>query len=71
MAEFDVDEFLRRFRERADAIKERGLPPVAGPERQALIEQAERDYTDFALIADADWAFEEGSLVLKIPLRKA
>ncbi|NOY55053.1 MAG: hypothetical protein GXP34_03610 [Actinobacteria bacterium] len=70
MAEFDVDEFLRRFEERAKAVKERGLPPVAGPERKTLIEQAERDYMDFSLVAAADWSLEEGSLVLRIPLRR-
>lgn len=69
MAEFDVDEFLQRFADRAKAVEERGLPPVAGPERKALIEQAERDYTDFALIAAAQWALEGDALVLRIPLR--
>ncbi len=71
MAEFDVDEFLRRFRERAEAIRDRGLPPVAGEERRRLIEQAERDYADFMLIADSSWALEDDALVLRIPLRKA
>ncbi|NIA24165.1 MAG: hypothetical protein GWP04_01205 [Gammaproteobacteria bacterium] len=71
MAEFDVDEFLQRFKERAKTVKERGLPPVAGPERRALIEQAERDYTDFSLVAAASWSLEEGSLVLRIPLRRS
>ena len=68
MAEFDVDEFLQRFADRAAAVKERGLPPVAGPERKALIEQAERDYTDFALVSAAAWSLEGDSLVLRIPL---
>jgi hypothetical protein len=68
MAAFDVDEFISRFDERARAVKARGLPPVAGPDRAALIAQAERDYTDFSLIAAAQWSIEEGSLVLRIPL---
>jgi hypothetical protein len=69
MAEFDVDEFINRFRERARAVKARGLPPVAGPDRAALIAQAERDYTDFALVGAASWTVEGDSLVLRIPLR--
>jgi hypothetical protein len=70
MAELDVDAFLRRFRERADAVKERGLPPVAGEERRRFIEQAETDYTDFSLVGAASWAVEDGSLVLRIPLSR-
>ena len=68
MAEFDVDAMLERFRERAQAVQERGLPPVAGEGRKMLIEQAERDYTDFALVGGAAWSVEEGNLVLRIPL---
>lgn len=68
MAEFDVDGMLERFRERARAVKERGLPPVAGEGRKMLIEQAERDFTDYAMIGQAAWSVEEGQLVLRIPL---
>jgi hypothetical protein len=68
MAEFDVDQFINRFHERAEAIRERNLPPVAGPERQMLIEQAENDYVDFSLVAAASWSVEKGHLVLRIPL---
>jgi hypothetical protein len=69
MAEFDVDEFINRFRERALAVKARGLPPVAGPDRAALVAQAERDFTDFTLVGAASWSVEDGSLVLRIPLK--
>lgn len=68
MAEFDVDEFLRRFADRAEAVKERGIPPVEGPVRRQFVAQAEADYTDFMLIASAGWAVEDGQLVLRIPL---
>ncbi len=68
MAEFDVDAMLERFRERAKAVQERGLPPVAGEGRKQLIEQAERDFTDFALVGNAAWSVEDGNLVLRIPL---
>jgi hypothetical protein len=68
MAELDVDQLLARFRERAAAVKERNLPPVAGPERTRLIEQAEQDYLDFTLVGSASWQVEEGHLVLRVPL---
>ena len=68
MAEFDVDAFLKRFSERASAVRDRGIPPVEGPVRRQFIEQAETDYTDFMLVASAAWAVEDGQLVLRIPL---
>lgn len=68
MAEFDVDAMLARFRERADAVKDRPMPPVEGDARRQFIEQAEQDYTDYLLIGKAAWAVEEAELVLRIPL---
>lgn len=68
MAEFDVDAMIRRFAERARAVKDRPLPPVAGSERQQFINQAQTDYTDFALVANAQWAVDDDHLVLRIPL---
>ncbi len=68
MAQFDIDAMLDRFRGRAQAVRKRGLPPVAGEGRRAFIEQAERDYTDFALIGNAAWSVEDDHLVLRIPL---
>jgi hypothetical protein len=65
----DVDAMLTRFRERADAVKDRPLPPVAGSERQRFIEQAQLDFQDFAIVADADWTFDDGVLTLRIDLR--
>lgn len=69
MAELDVDAMLARFRERAHAVKQRPLPPVAGEERQRFIEQAKVDYMDFAIVADATGAIEDGVLVLRVDLR--
>ena len=68
MAQFDVDAMLRRYKERAKAVKERPLPPVAGEERQRFVDQANTDYTDFALISTASWEVEDNHLVLRIPL---
>lgn len=70
MAEgFDPSEMIARFRERADAVKRRNLPPVGGDERQLFIKQAEQDFMDFAMIADAEASLEEGILTLTIDLR--
>ena len=68
MAEFDVDAMIERFRTRAEAVKDRPLPPVAGEERRKFISQAENDITDYSLIGGAAWSVEEGQLVLRIPL---
>ena len=68
MAQFDVDAMLERYRDRAEAVRRRPLPPVAGEGRKAFIEQAETDYTDFALVGGAVWSVEDNQLVLRIPL---
>ena len=60
---------LARFRLRAQAVKERGLPPVEGPERQRFREQAQLDYMDFAMIGDAEATLEDGVLTLRVDLR--
>jgi hypothetical protein len=67
--DLDVNAMLQRFRERADAVKERPLPPVAGAERQQFIAQAELDYMDYAIVADATWTFDDGILMLRVDLR--
>jgi len=70
MAEgLDIDAMIQRFRERAAAVKQRNLPPVAGEERQRFIAQAEQDYMDFAIIGDAVGSLEDGVLVLRVDLR--
>lgn len=69
MAEFDVDAMIERFSERAEAVRDRPLPPVAGEERKKFISQAQTDYTDYALIANASWEREGDELVLRIPLQ--
>jgi hypothetical protein len=69
MASLDVDAMLQRFRERARAVKQRPLPPVAGEERQHFIAQAQTDYQDFAIIGDATGTIEDGVLVLRVDLR--
>ena len=68
MAQFDVDAMLQRYAERAKAVKERPLPPVAGEERKRFVDQANSDCTDFALVSTASWEVEDNHLVLRIPL---
>ena len=70
MAEsLDLDALVNRFKERARAVKNRGVPPVEGPERRRFIEQMQQDYMDFAMIGDADASLDDGILTLKIDLR--
>lgn len=60
---------VRRFQERAEAVRKRGLPPVEGPERQRFIEAARLDFQDFAMIGDATADLRDGVLHLTIDLR--
>ena len=32
---FNVDEFISRYKERAEAVKKRSIPPVGGDDRMA------------------------------------
>jgi hypothetical protein len=66
--QLDVDAMLERFRDRAKAVRERPVPPVAGPERQRFAEQAQLDYQDFAIVGDATWEFADGVLTLRVDL---
>jgi sulfur transfer protein SufE len=69
MAAFEPTEMIARYNERADAVKRRPLPPVAGEERQMFLKQAQSDFQDFAMIGDAEASIEDGILVLRIDLR--
>lgn len=67
--EFDVEAMIERFRERAKAVRNRPLPPVAGPEKKRFIERAQIDFQDYAILGDATGAIEDGFLVLRVDLR--
>ena len=69
MAAFEPSEMIARFKERADAVKRRPRPPVAGEERQMFLKQAQSDFQDFAMIGDSEASLEDGILVLRIDLR--
>jgi hypothetical protein len=67
--EFDPQEMVARFRARAEAVRNRGLPPIEGPDRQRFIEQARTDFMDYAMVGDAEATIEDGVLVLRVDLR--
>jgi hypothetical protein len=67
--DLDIDAMIQRFRARADAVRNRTLPPVGGDERKAFIAQAEADYMDYAMIGDAEASLDDGVLTLRIDLR--
>lgn len=69
MPTFEPQNMILRFRERAAAVKKRGIPPIEGPERARFIEAAQLDYQDFAMLGDAEATFENGILHLTIDLR--
>jgi hypothetical protein len=66
---FNPNEMILRFRERAEAVKRRGLPPVEGPERQMFLDAAKLDFQDYAMLGDATATLEDGILRLEIDLR--
>jgi len=66
---FDPRQMIERFAARAEAVKQRGLPPVEGPERQQFARQAALDYQDFAMLADATAELVDGVLTLRVDLR--
>ena len=71
MAAFDVDAMVERFKSRAAAVRERGVPPIEGAARKQFIKSAEEDFTDFSLIGSASWSVEDDELVLRIPRAKS
>ncbi|HEV7864062.1 MAG TPA: hypothetical protein VGR20_15225 [Acidimicrobiia bacterium] len=68
--EFDAEAMIERFRERAQAVRNRPLPPVAGPDKKRFVERAQVDYMDFAILGDATATLDDGILTLRVDLRK-
>lgn len=71
MDSFDPEAMVERFRERATAVRRRQIPPVEGEARREFIQQAETDFRDFAMLADAEATLVDGVLELRIDLRPA
>ena len=65
---FNVEEFINRYKERAEAVKRRSIPPVGGDDRTAFIKQAEIDFQDYMIIADSEFKVEKDFLVFKYKL---
>ena len=65
---FNIEEFINRYKERAEAVKNRSIPPVCGDDRIAFIKQAETDFQDFMIIADSEFTVEKDYLVFKYKL---
>ena len=65
----DAEAMTLRFRQRAEAVRDRNMPPIAGAERRAFVEQAKLDYQDFAIIGDADAELNNGILTFRVDLR--
>lgn len=65
---FNIEEFQKRFKERADAVKNRPMPPIGGDERLAFIKQAEKDYQDYMIITDSEFEITEEYLIFKYKL---
>ncbi len=60
---------IKRFQARARAVRQRGVPPLEGPERKRFIDQARIDFQDYAIIGDARGRIEDGVLTLTVDLR--
>jgi len=67
--EFDVEAMVVRFRERAKAVRSRGVPPLEGADRRRFIERMQIDYQDFAMLGDATGSLDDGVLILRVDLR--
>ncbi len=70
MAEdFDVDAMVTRFKERAAAVRKRGVPPLEGDDRKRFMQRMQLDYQDYAMLGDATGVLDDGILTLRIDLR--
>ena len=69
MSNLDLDAMTLRFRQRAEAVRDRTMPPVAGAERLAFLAQAKIDFQDFAMIGDAEANLDDGVLTFTVDLR--
>ena len=65
---FNIEEFQIRFKERAEAVKNRPMPPIGGDVRLAFIKQAEKDYQDYMIISDSEYEITDDYLIFKYKL---
>jgi hypothetical protein len=67
--DFDVDAMVTRFKERAAAVRSRGVPPLEGDDRKRFMQRMQLDYMDYAMLGDATGTLDDGILTLRIDLR--
>ena len=67
--DFYAEAMIIRFKERAKAVRSRGVPPLEGADRRRFIERMQLDYQDFAMLGDATASLDDGVLVLRVDLR--
>ena len=65
---FNVEEFKKRFKERAYAVKDIPMPPVGGDERMLFMKQAELDFQDYMIISDSMFEVTDEFLIFKYKL---
>ena len=65
---FNINDFQNRFKERAEAVKNRSVPPVGGDERLAFVKQAEEDFQDYMLISESEFEIIDDYLIFKYKL---
>jgi len=69
--DLDINAMIERFRERAKAVKNRGMPPIEGADRRRFIQRMQLDFQDFAMLGDATGSIDDGILTLRVDLRPA
>jgi hypothetical protein len=67
--DFDVDAMVTRFKERAAAVRKRGVPPLEGDDRKRFMQRMQLVYMDYAMLGDATGTLDDGILTLRIDLR--
>ena len=65
---FNINDFQSRFKKRAEAVKNRSMPPVGGDERLAFIKQAEEDYQDYMIISESEFEIDDDYIIFKYKL---
>ncbi len=65
---FNIRDFQNRFKKRAEAVKNRSMPPVGGDERLAFIKQAEEDYQDYMIISESEFEINDDYIIFKYKL---
>tara|TARA_B100000427_G_scaffold128215_1_gene106697 strand:- start:971 stop:1180 length:210 start_codon:yes stop_codon:yes gene_type:complete len=65
---FNINDFQNRFKKRAEAVKNRSMPPVGGDERLAFIKQAEEDYQDYMIISESEFEINDDYIIFKYKL---